>query len=55
MRYATLWPNIDNTDELALRELRLRSTKETFSDAIRWMVSVGHLQASQCPKVAVSD
>jgi dihydroflavonol-4-reductase len=55
MRYATLWPNINNTDELALRELGLRSTKETFSDAITWMVKVGHLQASQCPKVTVSD
>jgi nucleoside-diphosphate-sugar epimerase len=55
MRYATLWPNINNTDELGRRELALRSTKQTFSDAITWMVHVGHLEASQCPKVTVSE
>jgi dihydroflavonol-4-reductase len=55
MRYATLWPNIKNTDELARRELSLRSTEETFSDAITWMVHVGHLAASHCPKVTVNE
>jgi dihydroflavonol-4-reductase len=51
MRYATLWPNIRNTDELARRGLSLRSTRETFSDAIAWMVKAGHLEPALCPKV----
>lgn len=53
MRYATLWPNIPNTTELALRGLHLRSTRETFADAITWMVNAGHLPATLCPRVAV--
>ena len=40
MRYATLWPNIRNTDELARRGLQLRSARETFADSIAWMVKV---------------
>ena len=55
MRYATLWPNISNTDELATRGLALRSADDTFSDAIAWMVRAGHLDASQCPKFSVLD
>jgi dihydroflavonol-4-reductase len=51
MRYATLWPNIKNTDELARRGLGLRSTRETFSDAISWMVQAGHLEPALCPKI----
>jgi dihydroflavonol-4-reductase len=54
MRYATLWPNIRNTDELARRGLSLRSTRETFSDSIRWMVKAGHLDARRCPGVIVN-
>ncbi|MFT4615317.1 MAG: dihydroflavonol-4-reductase [Bacteroidia bacterium] len=50
MRYATLWPNIRNTDELAKRGLALRDPTETFRDAISWMVREGHLDASRCPK-----
>jgi nucleoside-diphosphate-sugar epimerase len=53
MRYATLWPNINNTDELGKRGLSLRSTRETFQDAITWMVKSGHLSASLCPAVSV--
>ena len=55
MRYATLWPNIANTEELARRGLALRSTAETFADAITWMVSAGHLDASLCPGVLLAD
>jgi len=46
MRYATLWPNIRNTDELDRRGLRLRSARETFSDSIAWMVQAGHLSST---------
>jgi dihydroflavonol-4-reductase len=46
MRYATLWPNIGNTEELARRGLSLRSPRATFSDAIAWMVQAGHLKNS---------
>lgn len=55
MRYATLWPNIKNTDELARRGLGLRSAQETFSDAIRWMVKAGHLKPDLCPRIMVGD
>jgi hypothetical protein len=55
MRYATLWPNIKNTDELARRGLRLRSPRETFSDAIHWMVKTGHLKAGLCPGIVAGD
>ncbi len=51
MRYATLWPNIPNTDTLASRGLVLRSAEDTFRDALRWMLAAGHLQAEQLPKL----
>lgn len=52
MRYATLWPNVRNTDELAKRGLSLRSARETFADSIAWMVRSGHLDAARCPGIA---
>ena len=55
MRYATLWPNIKNTDALAERGLSLRSTRETFADSITWMVKAGHLDPNQCPAIAQSE
>jgi hypothetical protein len=51
MRYATLWPNIKNTDELARRGLALRSPADTFRDSLAWMVAAGHLQAEQVPRL----
>ncbi len=54
MRYATLWPNIENTDELAKRGLALRSPADTFRDSLTWMVAAGHLQAEQVPRLQVS-
>lgn len=53
MRYATLWPYIRNTDELARRGVALRDPRETFRDSIAWMVAHGHLDAAACPAVAV--
>jgi dihydroflavonol-4-reductase len=55
MRYATLWPNIKNSNELARRGLVLRSSRETFSDAIAWMVKAGHLAPGLCPGVVAHD
>ncbi len=55
MRYATLWPNIKNTDELARRGLRLRGARDTFADSIAWMVQAGHLDAGRCPRIVASD
>lgn len=52
MRYATLWPNIANTDELARRGLALRDPRETFADTMAWMVATGHLDGKQCPRLA---
>jgi nucleoside-diphosphate-sugar epimerase len=50
MRYATLWPNIQNTREFEQRGLRLRDPRETFDDTLRWMVKAGHLDESLCPR-----
>jgi len=55
MRYATLWPNIKNTDELAQRGLCLRSARETFADAITWMVKAGHLKPELCPRIVAGE
>jgi hypothetical protein len=55
MRYATLWPNISNSRELARRGLALRSTRETFSDAITWMVKAGHVAPGLCPGVVADE
>lgn len=52
MRYATLWPQIANSDELQRRGLALRAPQETFGDAISWMVAAGHLRAELCPAAA---
>jgi nucleoside-diphosphate-sugar epimerase len=50
MRYATLWPEIQNSDELDARGLALRPLRETLDDTLRWMVGTGHLSAAQCPR-----
>ncbi|MGB1140245.1 MAG: hypothetical protein ACPG1A_05055, partial [Halioglobus sp.] len=52
MRYATLWPHIQNSDELERRGIVLRDPSETFGDSIAWMVSQGHLDAATCPAAA---
>lgn len=54
MRYATQWPKIANTPELAQRGLALRDPQETFGAAIHWMVRAGHLPAALCPAVAAT-
>jgi nucleoside-diphosphate-sugar epimerase len=51
MRYATLWPNIANTDELHARNLLLRDPADTFADTLRWMVRAGHLEPQRCPQL----
>lgn len=49
MRYATLWPKIDNSEELARRGIVLRATDETFADSLQWMLSAGYLKPEQVP------
>jgi nucleoside-diphosphate-sugar epimerase len=49
MRYATLWPNIQNTGEFERRGISLRNPRETFDDTLRWMVKDGYLNTSLCP------
>lgn len=51
MRYATLWPRIQNTGELESRGISLRDPRQTFGDSIAWMVAQGHLDALQCPAI----
>ncbi|MFK7975735.1 MAG: SDR family NAD(P)-dependent oxidoreductase [Halioglobus sp.] len=50
MRYATLWPKIENTPLLNEYGVSLRPLEETFADTLRWMVQAGHLDAKHCPK-----
>ncbi len=52
MRYATLWPRIENTAALEDLGLALRDTRQSFDDTLRWMVESGHLDAKLCPKYA---
>ena len=52
MRYATLWPRIENSSELAARGIALRDPNETFADSIAWMVAAGYLDAKLCPAAA---
>lgn len=49
MRYATLWPRIENTTELERRGLAYRDLSESFDDTLRWMVDTGHLDIDLCP------
>ena len=49
MRYATLWPEIQNTAEFERRGLSLRDPRVTFDDTLRWMVKAGYLSSDQCP------
>ena len=51
MQYATQWPEIANTDEMAKRGLVFREASVTFRDTLRWMVKAGHLQGAGCPKL----
>lgn len=51
MRYATLWPKIANSRQLAERGISLRPPRETFEDSIRWMLESGYLQPEQVPKL----
>lgn len=51
MRYATLWPNISNSDELKKRGIHLRDPRETFADTLEFMVAQGLLSESLCPAV----
>ncbi|MEH6582744.1 MAG: SDR family NAD(P)-dependent oxidoreductase [Halioglobus sp.] len=50
MRYATLWPMIENTSELGKRGIQLRDPERTFDDTLSWMVAAGYLSTAQCPK-----
>ncbi|GAB5452021.1 MAG: SDR family NAD(P)-dependent oxidoreductase [Halioglobus sp.] len=49
MRYATLWPRINNSAALTERGLTLREPGETFADTLSWMVRSGHLERERCP------
>lgn len=51
MRYASQWPVIENTEFLATFNMQLRSTTETFSDSLKWMLEAGYLKPEQAPKL----
>lgn len=55
MKYATLWPDIANSDELARRGIMLRDPQQTFSDTVASMVASGLLDKAMCPAVASSQ
>ena len=51
MRYATRWPEIENSKELSAQGIVLRDPRETFADSIAWLVAEGYLDAERCPAV----
>ncbi len=54
MRYATLWPNIKNTEAFERYGITLRSNRESFADSLRWMIEAGHLDAADFPLLGES-
>ena len=55
MRYATLWPRIENTEALARRNVELRDPGQTIGDSIAWLVASGHIDAQVCPAIGSSE
>lgn len=51
MRYATQWPEVKNAAEIAELGIVLRSSKDTFTDTLRWMGEAGLLDKKLLPKL----
>ncbi|MBW2273386.1 MAG: NAD-dependent epimerase/dehydratase family protein [Deltaproteobacteria bacterium] len=54
MCFATQMPPIQDSPELAELGIRFRDPLETYTDALRWLVSAGHLTAGCAPKLTAA-
>jgi len=52
MEFATQWPGIDGSPTTAELGIQFRPPVDTYSDALRWLVRAGHLEARQIGKLA---
>ena len=47
MEFATQWPGIDSSRTTAELGIDFRSPVDTYTDALRWLVRAGHIEARQ--------
>ena len=55
MRYATQWPRIENDPVIKQSGMTLRSPRQTYTDTLRWMLSIGLLKSSDMPALVKVD
>jgi nucleoside-diphosphate-sugar epimerase len=52
MDFATMWPQAITSSEIARIGIRFREARESYADAIRWMVEAGHLEPRLAGRLA---
>jgi len=52
MEFATQWPGIDGTPTTAELGIRFRPPIDTYTDALRWLVNAGHIEAGRIGRLA---
>ena len=52
MDFATMWPTAITSPEIERLGVRFREARESYADAIRWMVEAGHLEPSLAGRLA---
>ena len=52
MDFATMWPTAITSDEITRLGVRFRDARESYADAIRWMVEAGHLEPRLAGRLA---
>lgn len=52
MDFATMWPTAITSPEIERLGVRFREARESYSDAIRWMVEAGHLEPHLAGRLA---
>jgi nucleoside-diphosphate-sugar epimerase len=52
MDFATMWPTAITSDEIMRLGVRFRDARESYADAIRWMVEAGHLEPRLAGRLA---
>jgi hypothetical protein len=52
MDFATMWPRAITSPEIEQLGVRFREARESYADAIRWMVEAGHLDPGMAGRLA---
>ena len=52
MDFATMWPTAITSDEIMRLGVRFRDARESYADAIRWMVEAGHMEPRLAGRLA---